>query len=90
MTQDDVLRRAEEAKAVLSHPALAEAFTDLEQAYVEALLDCKKEDDLGRFRLSEGMKVLRLVKRQLEAQVEAGALAVNDIQELRRGGKGIW
>ena len=90
MTQDDILREAEEAKDVLSHPALAEAFTDLEQAYVEALLECKKEDDLGRFRLSEGMKVLRLVKRQLEAQVEAGALAVHEVQELRRGGKGIW
>ncbi|MEQ8510081.1 MAG: hypothetical protein RIB43_13830 [Rhodospirillaceae bacterium] len=90
MTQDDILHRAEEAKTLLSHPALSEAFTDLEQAYVEAFLDCKKEDDLGRFRLSEGMKVLRLVKRQLETQVEAGALAANDIQELRRGRKGIW
>ena len=90
MTQDDVLQRAEEAKEVLSHPALAEAFTDLEQAYVEALLECRKEDDLGRFRLSEGMKVLRLVKRQLEAHVEAGDLAAHEVQELRRGNKGIW
>lgn len=90
MTQDAVMRRAEEAKEILSSLPLAEAFSDLEQAYVEALLECKKEDDLGRFRLSEGMKVLRLVKRQLEAQVEAGALAVHEVQELRRGGKGIW
>lgn len=59
MSTNDILRRAEEAKEVLSHPALADAFADLEQAYVEALLECKKEDDLGRFRLSEGMKVLR-------------------------------
>lgn len=90
MTQDDILRRAEEAKHVLAHPALADAFADLEQAYVEALLDCKKEDDLGRFRLSEGMKVLRLVKRQLESHIEAGELAARDIEEMRRSSKGIW
>lgn len=32
MTQDNILRQAEEAKGILSYPALAEAFTDLEQA----------------------------------------------------------
>lgn len=90
MTQEATVRRAEEAKAVLSDPALKEAFADLEQAYVEALLECKKEDDLGRFRLSEGMRVLRLVKRHLESHVEAGALAVRDLEDLRRGRSGLW
>ncbi|MEQ9111214.1 MAG: hypothetical protein RIF37_00555 [Rhodospirillaceae bacterium] len=92
MTSDSgqTLRDADAARAVLEAPLLQEAFTDLEQAYVEALLACEKEDDLGRFRLSEGMKVVRLVRRHLESYVEAGALTMNDIQELRRGRKGIW
>lgn len=90
MTQDETFRRAEEAKSVLSDPSLKEAFADIEQAYVEALLDCKKDDDLGRFRLSEGMRVLRLVKRHLEARVEAGVLAARDVEELRRGRSRLW
>jgi len=78
MTNDpgQTLRDADAARALLDAPLLQEAFTDLEQAYVEALLECKKEDDLGRFRLSEGMKVLRLVRRQLESYVEAGVIVI--------------
>lgn len=76
MTQDDVargdlIRRGEEARQVLDSPLMQEAFSDLEQAYVEALIACDATDDLGRFRLSEGMKVLRLVRRHLESYVEA-------------------
>lgn len=90
MTKDETLHRAESAQVILADPNLKDAFTDIEQAYVEALLDCKKDDDLGRFRLSEGMRVLRLVRRHLESHVEAGMLAVRDIEELRRGRTGLW
>ncbi len=90
MSSPDILRRAEDAAHLLNHPALQNAFSDLESAYVEALLECKKEDDLGRFRLSEGMKVLRLVRRQLESHIEAGELAKRDAETLRRGSEGFW
>lgn len=72
MDREDLLRQAEDARQLLTAPLLQEAFSDLEQAYVEALLDCAADNDLGRFRLTEGIKVLRLVRRHLESYVEAG------------------
>jgi len=74
MDREELLRRAEDARQLLDAPLLQEAFTDLEQAYVEALLDCDADNDLGRFRLTEGMKVLRLVRRHLESYVEAAVI----------------
>lgn len=85
-SQDD-LTRAEDAARLLNEPILQEAFATLERAYVEALIECGKENDDGRYRLSEGIKTVRLVKRHLEQVLETGQVAKREIQELERGRK---
>jgi len=90
MSTDDTLRRADEARELMGHPLLAEAFKDLEQGYVEALVACKAGDDNGRFRLAEGVKILRLVRRQLQEHVESGELTARGIEELQKGKRGLF
>ncbi|MEQ9447681.1 MAG: hypothetical protein RLN70_02115 [Rhodospirillaceae bacterium] len=87
---DHVLRDADEARELLRHPKLAEAFTALEQGYVEAFVACKAGDDVPRFRLAEAVKVLRGVRRHLEEYVEAGDVSARAAQELGRGKRGIF
>ncbi len=87
---DDVIRDAGEARDVLAHPLLAEAFGSLEQTYVEAFVACKAGDDLPRFRLAEAVKVLRAVRRHLEEYVEAGEITARTAKDLARGKRGIF
>ena len=87
---EDTLRDADEAREVLAHPLLAEAFGSLEQSYVEAFVACKAGDDLPRFRLAEAVKVLRAVRRHLEEYVEAGEVSARTANELARGKRGIF
>lgn len=86
-TLDEIIDRGERAARLLTDPLYKEAFSQVEAAAVEALIECKKEDDNGRYRLSEGVKAIRLVRRILEQSIETGHVAYREIQELKSGRK---
>lgn len=85
MSEDEIIDRAEQAARIMNEPLLREAFGQLEAACLEALVECKKEDDQGRYRLSEGIKATRLVQRILHTAIESGQVAASQIQELKTG-----
>jgi hypothetical protein len=85
LNDDEIIVRAESAARLLSDPLMKEAFDQVEAACLEALVECRKEDDAGRYRLSEGIKACRLVKRILSQQIESGQVAASQIQELKTG-----
>lgn len=82
--------RGENARQVIDNPAYQEAWDDLEEAYIEALIEQDKEADGPRFRLSEGIKVLRMVKRHLESTMEAGDVKAKDLREIENGKRSFF
>lgn len=87
MTDDEIINRAESAARLMSDPLLTGTFSQLEEAYLESLIECKKEDDAGRYRLSEGIKAIRLVQRALRTTIESGQVAAGQLRELKAGRK---
>ena len=83
MTDDNVRQlqlreannKAGRAQQLLENRELREAFEVVERQYLDALLLAPEKDDLGRFRYSEAIKVIRLVRRQLQTVVENGKLS---------------
>lgn len=84
---EDHVATAEAAAQLLAHPLLKRAFEQLEEASMETFLECDKKDDIGRFRMSESIKVVRLVRRILEQTIENGQVAARDLHELKSGRK---
>lgn len=87
---EETAARGESARQVLDNPQYREAWTDLEAAYIEALIDLDRADDDAARRLREGVKVLRMVKRHLESTLEAGQVAAKDIREIELGKKSFF
>lgn len=82
---EERIDRAQKAADLLGNELLTEAFTDLEKTYVEAFVKCGADDDMGRYRLAEGVKVLRAVRRHLESAIEDGQIAHHTAEEMKRG-----
>lgn len=85
MTDDEVIDRAEAAARLMGDALMRDAFAMVEAAILEAIIECKVEDDAGRYRLSEGIKATRRVRHILQAQIESGQVAASQIQELKTG-----
>lgn len=90
MTEEDMqdqVSRAEWARQAMDNPVLKEGFKALETAVLEALIECKKEDDAGRYRLSESIKAIRQTKTLLQLTLESGQVASRELRELKAGRK---
>lgn len=83
LTEDK--RRAEKARLFLDEPVVAEAFAAVEQAYLERLLQLGVADDRRRYRLTEAIKIVREVQRQLSVTAERGIYADHELARIQRG-----
>lgn len=81
----DTVRLAKEAEQLSNNDTLSSAFDKVEEQYLEAMLLASEKDDLGRFRYSEAIKVLRLVKQQLFLAIQDGELSKFELSQM--GGK---
>lgn len=78
-------QRAQQAKELLSHPLLKEAFNGIRQTYLEAAMSVGHTDDIGRFRVVQAALVVDRVKGHLQHWIEDGKLAEAELRELQRG-----
>mgnify|MGYP003637377227 FL=1 len=79
IAQKNDIRRANEARALMSNDILSDAFDEVERQYLDAMLTATEKDDLGRFRFSEAIKVVRLVKQQLAIAISNGELSSHEL-----------
>ena len=79
------LQRAQQAKELLSHPLLKEAFHEIRQLYFDCAVQLSATDDIGRFRLLQGAVVVEHVQSHMKKYIEDGKLADADLKELQRG-----
>ena len=63
----------------MSNDILSDAFDEVERQYLDAMLTATEKDDLGRFRFSEAIKVVRLVKQQLAIAISNGELSSHEL-----------
>ena len=81
-TQQEEIREGQEAALLLNNKQLKDALKSIEKAYLEALLEVPIEDDISRFRFSEGIKVARMVAQHLDIQIKNGQLAAFELERL--------
>jgi len=81
LTPEEADLRAGDARMLLEHPLLHNAFADLTAAYLDMLL--KTEDERGVMRLRDGLKVIEQVKAQLKSHVATGRLHGREAKEIR-------
>lgn len=75
MTQDEEIRRANEAERLLNDPLMAEAFQITETAIVEALKRAPVADHTTQHELVLSLQVLARIKGHLTTAVQTGKLA---------------
>lgn len=75
MTQDEEIRRANEAERLLNDPLMAEAFQVTETAIVEALKRAPVADHTTQHELVLSLQVLARIKGHLTTAVQTGKLA---------------
>lgn len=73
---------ANAAQRILDDKQITNAFEMVEHSYLDAMLTASEKDDLGRFRYSEAIKVLRLVRHHLANTVKNGALSKHELDEI--------
>ena len=78
MQQD--IDRAEQARSIIDHPLFAEAFDELEMAYIEAWRSSSQNEQDNRERLYVALNLLGAVKLHLESVIAGGALARADLE----------
>ena len=76
----DILR-GQQAKELLEHPLLAEAFTTLEQEILSEWQNSPARDIEGREKLWMMLKLAQRVKSALETLVDTGKLAKHQLIE---------
>lgn len=75
-------RKGQEAKDLLEHPMLVEAFAVLESEYLKAWRQSKPADQEERERLWLAVGILEEIQRHLRIVVENGAMAKRDIDKI--------
>lgn len=79
MTDEIALRkdvdRAARAKALLEDSLIAEAFAELDRAYVTAWRNSDPRDDDGRYKLWQAVQLLGKVQTHLQQVIASGTFA---------------
>lgn len=78
MQQD--IDRAEQARSIIDHPLFAEAFEELEMAYIEAWRNSRQSEQDDRERIYMALNILVAVRLHLEGVIAGGALARADLE----------
>lgn len=80
MTPEQEINRARQAAEVLENEAFQAAFQQIEQEIVEQWKNAPARDTDGRERLWTMLQLLQKVKQTLEASMQAGHLAAQNLK----------
>lgn len=75
MTDEEAARRGEEARQLLEHPLLAEAFQTIRNEVTEQWQSSPARDVEGREKLWLTLRLLNRLEGQLQSVVETGKVA---------------
>lgn len=75
MTDEEHIRRAEEARLLLSNPLVVAAFQDMEREITRQIVACSLEKPEVERRLVDSLRILDQFKRIFSAHIETGKLA---------------
>lgn len=75
MTDEEAARRGEEARQLLEHPLLAEAFQTIRNEVIEKWQSSPARDVEGREKLWLTLRLLNRLEGQLQSVVETGKVA---------------
>jgi aspartate oxidase len=64
----DLLRKAEDARALAAAPVWSEAWEAIDKALIDDLLTCGATEDDKRFRLQTAIEVGRTMRRMIETK----------------------
>lgn len=78
MTDEERIRRGEEARRILSEPLLLEAFATLERMALDGLVSAPVEDDVLRRYLAERIRLIRALRSELETAIAIGTQAAKE------------
>lgn len=78
MTDEERIRRGEEARRILSEPLLLEAFATLERMALDGLVSAPVEDDVLRRYLAERIRLIRALRSELETAIAIGTQAARE------------
>jgi hypothetical protein len=91
MELEEQAQRGEQARKLLEHPLLAEAFQIIEQDITDKWQNSPARDSEGRERLWTQLKLLHRLRGELELVVENGKAAeATLLQQLQAAGRRIW
>lgn len=85
MNLEEELRRAQQAKELLEHPLLVEAFDVLKRQVLDTWKNSAVRDVEGRERLFMAARILEQVEGLLREFVTTGKFAALQIEALRKG-----
>jgi hypothetical protein len=85
LTLEEELKKAGEAKLLLEHPLIAEAFSAIKKQMVDAWETSAVRDTEGRERLFMAVKILVQLEGFLREFVVTGKLAAMQIEALKKG-----
>ncbi len=83
LTKEQKISRADEAKRLLEHPLLKEAFANLRSNYFEAWVNCPAEKVNERDAVFHAARVLNDVEAHLRVVVTQGRLEKIHIDKMR-------
>lgn len=75
--------RARLASSLLNNPLLDEAFAVQREAYVQAMMVCKPDDNEGRWRYAAALRDLTIVRAHFEVVLQRGELAKQQAESLQ-------
>lgn len=75
MTDEEAARRGEEARQLLEHPLLAEAFQTIRNEVIEKWQSSPARDVEGREELWKTLRTVNKLEGQLQSVVETGKVA---------------
>lgn len=80
MTDEERIRRGEEARRILSEPLLLEAFENIERASMEELLRSPSslDGDMHRRRMVDRILAARNLRTELETAIAIGTQAARE------------
>lgn len=78
------MQRGEEAKRILEHPMVSQAFADLEAHLTKEWAQSEAKDAKGREQTWQCLKALSQFRKWFENHVQTGKMASTRFEELKR------
>ena len=83
MTTEEEVRRGQEAENLMNNALLVEILENIKDDCLEAALDTPATDDLTRFRLLEGINVVRKIAQELGVAAKNGQISAHFMESMK-------